>query len=326
MLSRRSLLGGSAAAAVTPLLPSASSARTFPSRLVRIYNGFAAGGPTDIVSRICGGHLSKLTGQTFISETKTGANGFIAGREVVNAPPDGHTLLLSPQGPVVMAYAMNPKLAYNPATALTPVTMVVRFPQIMEVSTRLPVRTYDEFVKYARENSGKLRHGSPGIGGAMHLASELLQERIGFKSQHIPYRGTAPYTIGMIQNEIDWGIDVPAGATPLMERGVVRLLAVTTEQRSPIYPDVPSLTELGLNDAAWPNFFALFVVKGTPQDIVDQLAEDFASVWKVPENVARLKPLGLEVWSLPPKETASFLDKDRARWTALIEKLNLGER
>jgi tripartite-type tricarboxylate transporter receptor subunit TctC len=293
---------------------------------VRIYNGFAAGGPTDIVSRICAEHLSKLTGQTFISETKPGANGFIAGREVVNAPPDGHTLLLSPQGPVVIAYAMNPKLPYDPAVAFTPVTMVVRFPQILEVSSRLPVRTYDEFVRYARENTGKLRHGSPGVGGAMHLASELLQERIGFKSQHIPYRGTAPYTIGMMQGEVDWGFDVPAGANPLTERGVVRLLAVTTEQRSPIYPGVPSLTELGMIDAVWPNFFAVFVAKGTPQDIVEQVAKDFASVWEVPENVARLKPLGLEVWSLSPKETAIFLDKDRARWTTLIEKLNLGER
>lgn len=323
MLNRRTFFGGLLAASSFPALPVRSQPAPFPNRLVRIFQGYGAGGPTDLLSRICGDHLSKSMGQIFLSESKAGAAGFIAAREVAKSEPDGHTLLLAPHGPLVTAFAVNPQLAFDPLDALTPITLLVRFPQILEVSRTLPVTTFAEFVDYARANNGKLRHGSNGIGGGSHLLTEIIQERYGFTSQHIPYNGTAPYTLGMIQGQVDWAFDVPGGSRPLSEGGHVRLLAVTTKDRSQYFPDVPSLTELKMDNAIWPAAFVLAGPKGMPQEIVDLLAKEFAKVWTVKQNVDRLAPLGLEIWSAPPSETRKFIELERARSTAMIKKLNL---
>ena len=311
------------AAGCAAFVPAATFAQAYPTKPVKVLIGFAPGGPTDLVGRVMSDHLSKVLGQPFVVESKPGASGVVAGQALATAPADGHTLNLVSFGVVATAHAMFANMAYDPATAFAPITVLVRTPLILEVSTQTPVKTYAEFVAYAKANSGKLNHGSPGVGTQPHLVAELFRQRLGFDSQHVAYRGTGPFMQGMTQKELQWAIDVPSGANPLVKSGHVRLLAVALANRWPELPDVPTLAELGLPDTDWPSWYGLVAPAGTPKPILDKLASEIAKGWQEPENITRIRTIGFEPWTTTPEETTAFFAKERERWTKVVKDNNI---
>ncbi|MBM3485410.1 MAG: tripartite tricarboxylate transporter substrate binding protein [Alphaproteobacteria bacterium] len=312
-----------AVVATLALVPAGASAQTYPTKPVRILIGFAPGGPTDVVGRILADYLTKAMGQPFVVESRTGASGVVAGQALVASAPDGHTLNLVNFAVMSVAKSMYPDMTYDPATDFAPVTVLVRSAMIILVNADVPARNLGEFVDWAKTNRGKVNYGSPGIGTLLHLASELLKSQLGFKSQHIVYRGGGPFGQGMIQKEIQWGLDVPNTTLNLIRGGHARAIAVTTPERWPAFPDVPTLTELGVKDAAWTNWFGLVSHGQTPRPIVEQLSAEIAKGWKTPEVVERLKTAGYEPWTLTPDETTRHFAAERARWTAVVKANNI---
>ena len=211
----------------------------------------------------------------------------------------------------------------DPAAEFAPISMLVKSALIAEVSTKTPVKTWAEFLPWAKANSGKLNHGSPGVGTQPHLAAELLRLKLGFNSQHIPYRGVAPYAQGMAQREVQWAFDSPNTGQQLLKGGHIRLLAVSTDTRWPTFPDAPTLIEAGLPDASWPNWFGLVTAAGVPKPIIDKLAAETAKGWQQPEIAERIRNAGYEPWTMKPEEMSAFLERERSRWVAVVKENNI---
>ncbi|MGE0747140.1 MAG: Bug family tripartite tricarboxylate transporter substrate binding protein [Rhodospirillales bacterium] len=310
-------------AAAAALAPAAAAAQDYPNKPVKILIGFAPGGPTDLIGRIISDHMSKALGQPFVVEAKPGASGIVSGQATIAAPADGYTLNLTAPTMLVAAPAMYTNMAFDPAKVFVPITPLVKSTVVLEVGASLPPKTYQEFIPWAKANTGKLNHGSPGVGTTPHLAAQLFLGRIGFESQHIPYRGTGPHMQGMMQKEIQWSFNSPSGSVGLLRGGHVRLLAVAEDKRWPEFPDVPTLGELGMKDAVWHSWFGLIAATGTPKPIIDRLAAESAKAWEDPENVKRVRAIGFVPWTTSPEEMGKFVAAERERWTAVIKANNI---
>lgn len=286
---------------------------------VRILTGYPPGGPTEVIGHVLADFLSKEFGSTFYMEGKPGAAGNLAGELMVNSPHDGYTLNIAGLGILTVNKELyGNKMPYDPATAFAPVTILVRLPVVLEASAKVAPKSYQEFVAYAKANAGKLNHGSPGIGTLPHLAAEVFAQRIGFKSEHVPYRGTGPFSQGMMQGELQWSFDVPQTAMSMSKNGHVRLLAVSGKQRDKHFPDVPTLEELGLTDTEWTTYFALVGPSGMPKDIIAKLNAAIAKGWKDPAVTQRLVNAGLDPYTTSPDEMDKIVARDRATWSKVV--------
>ena len=324
VVSLKSVLTAVATAgAVAALTLSAAFAQAWPTKPVKVLIGFAPGGPTDLIGRVMADHLTKALGQPFVVESKPGASGVVAGQALLAAPADGYTIYVVSFGVIATARAMMASMTYDPAVAFAPISMLVRSALIVEVSTQTPVTNWQEFLTYAKANSGKLNHGSPGVGTQPHLAAELLRQRLGFDSQHVAYRGTGPFMQGMMQKELQWAVDSPSGTLQLLKGNHIRAIAVASEKRWPDFPDVPTLTELGMADAVWPAWFGLVTQTGVPKEIIDKIAAEVAKGWQEPDNIAKLRTVGYEAWATSPEETTRLFAIDRERWTKVVRDNNI---
>ena len=312
-----------ATAAVLALAPLAASAQAYPSKPVRVLIGFAPGGPADVVARVLADFLGTQFGQPFVVEPRTGAAGIVAGQQLIASPADGHTLYVVSFALIAAAPALYGNMAYDPATAFLPVTNLVLQPLALEVPAQSPVKSYREFVDFVKANSGKLNHGSAGVGTQTHLVAELFRQKLGFDSQHIAYRGSGPYGQAMNQGELQWGFGSLNATLQFARSGIVRVLGVSGRNRWPSLPDVPTLAEQGLADSDWQNFFALVVAAGTPRPIIDRLYGEIAKGWKAPQYADRLREIGFEPVTPTPEETARDFAAERARWTAVIKANNI---
>lgn len=319
----RGIRSGLAAAAVLVLAAGTAHAQTYPSKPVHVINGFQPGGPTDVIGRIVADWLTKAMGQAFIVDAKPGAAGNIAGEYVAGSAPDGYTLYLAAWSALIVNKVLYKNLAYDPDTALTPITIVAYNQLPLVVSVKLPVVNFAEFIGYAKAHPGKLNHGSPGIGSQPHLADELLKQRLGFQSEHVPYRGSAPFSQGLARGEVQWGFDAANTALAGVSAGTARILAITGTKRDPILPDVPTIAELGVNDSDWAGYFSLVGPAGMPRGVVDAL---FYTLWrglKDPEVVQRLRNLGLHPMGTPPDESGRIFARDRANWAKVVRNSNI---
>lgn len=311
------------AALLALLIPATAASQTYPTKPVRILIGFAPGGPADIVARLLADHLRTAMGQSFVVESKTGAAGIIAGQQLISAPADGYTLYVISFALIAAASALYDNMTYDPATAFAPITNLVLQPLVLEVSPLLPIKTLPEFLAYAKSNSGKLNHGSAGIGTQTHLVAELFRERIGFQSEHIPYRGSGPYGLAMSQGELQWGFGSLNATLQFVQSGAVRALAVSSKQRWPTLPSVATFAEQGLADSEWQNFFALVAAAATPRPVIDRLHAEIAQGWTAPQYATRLRDIGFEPVTSTPEETTRYFAAERRQWTAVIKANNI---
>ena len=277
-------------AAAVPIAPHIAWAQAYPSRPVRIMVGFAAGGATDIVARIMGQWLSERLGQPFVVENRPGAGTNIATAAVVNAAPDGHTLLMVSPTNAVNA-TLYDKLSYNFIRDIAPVASIHREPFLVEVDPSVPVKTVPEFIAYAKAHPGQISFASAGNGSVAHVTGELFKMMTGVNLVHVPYRGAGPALVDLLGGQVQVMFATMSSSIEYVRGGKLRALAVTTATRSPVLPDIPTVAEFvpGYESSFWTGVGAS---KSTPAEIVDKLNKEINAALADPKMKARFAELG----------------------------------
>jgi tripartite-type tricarboxylate transporter receptor subunit TctC len=293
----------------------------YPTRPVRIIVGLAAGGPTDLVARVVAQWLSEHLNNQFVVENRTGAGGTLATELLINAPPDGYTLLFA--GPTVTISSLLYKKLSNVLDELTPVGVVMRVPNIMIITPSLPVKTVREFIDYAKANPGKLSMASSGVGASPHLSGEYFKSLTKIDMVHVPYRGSGAAYPDLISGKVDVLFDNLGGpALQMVRSGQLRALAVTSARRWPLLPDLPTIAETvpGYDVDVW---YGMFAPKNTPPEIVARLNTGLANVVADPQIAARFAQDGGLPSPMPVESLAKFLVDDQARWRKMVEAAGL---
>jgi tripartite-type tricarboxylate transporter receptor subunit TctC len=317
MNTRRALLL-LALAAVMP----AAHAQTgkWPDRPVRVIVPFAPGGATDVVARIVAPRLSEEFGQQFIVDNRAGAGGTIGTEIVVRANPDGYTITVG-----ASSYASSAalyKLPYDPITGISPVTLITTGPFVVAVHPSVKAGNLKELIALARAKPGGLSFGSSGTGGVPHLATEHFRQMTNTNMVHVPYKGDAPAIIDLLGGQIQIYFGGPLVLSPHINAGKLRGLAVTSEQRSPVMPDLPAVAEFvpGYTAVTW---FGMWAPPGTPKVIVSQLNQAVARILKRPDVQERLRNDGMEAAHDTPDEFSRFVARDIAKWTRVVKAGNI---
>jgi len=264
----------------------------WPSKPIRLVVGFPPGGTTDVMARVVAVPLQKALGQTVIVDNKPGASGNLAAGEVIKSPADGYTLMVAP----ISVQTANPYLfkpALNPQKDLQPIASLGHAQLYLVARKDLPAKTANDLVQMAKASPGKLTYGSGGAGTQMHLVGELFKQQAAIDAVHVPYRGAAPALQDLLAGQIDYYFDPATGFGHLRE-GRARLLAVTGSKRSTFFPDVPTLTELGIKGVELGNWFGLFAPAATPPDVVARIGREVANAVALPEVRQRFAELGAE--------------------------------
>jgi tripartite-type tricarboxylate transporter receptor subunit TctC len=278
---------------------------------------FPPGGGIDTTARITAQKLSELIGQQIVVENQGGGGGVIATGAVVNAAPDGYTLLYHSTTGIVHA-AVTPKLPYDWLKDLAPVSITTRFAPVMVVSPTLPVKDLKEFIALLKANPGKYSFASSGTGTAVHLAEELFRQKAGVEMVHVPYRGTIAAMPDLIAGRIAMMIDGVPVQTKNVQAGTVKALAVTTDARSPALPDVPTMKESGL-DYIVPYWTAVYAPAKTPQPVIDKLAAAFRKAMQSDEVTKKLAESGTEAVGSTPAELDALTRQQFALYRGIVE-------
>jgi tripartite-type tricarboxylate transporter receptor subunit TctC len=315
-LRRRQFLHLVAAAATLPAMSRVATAQTYPTRPVRIVVGYAAGGVTDIVARLMGQRLSERLGQQFIVENRTGANTNIATEAVVNAAPDGHTLLLGTSSNAINA-TLYQKLNFNFIRDIVPVAGIVDAPLVMEVHPSVPVNTVPAFIAYAKANPGKINMASAGIGSAPHVAGELFKMMANVNLIHVPYRGSAPALTEMIGGQVQVMFDPVTSTLEYIRSGKLRALAATSAVRLEILPDIPTVGDFlpAFEASSWQGLCA---PKNTPSEIVQKLNDEINAALSDRKIKAQLDDLGLREISGSPSDYGKLIAEDTKKWAKVL--------
>jgi tripartite-type tricarboxylate transporter receptor subunit TctC len=289
----------------------------YPTRPVRWVVTYPPGGGTDITARIVGQWLSERLGQQFIIENKPGAGNNIGTESVVNAPPDGYTLMLVNPANAINA-TLYPKLSFNFLRDIAPVAGIMRVPNVMEVNPSVPAKTVAEFIAYAKANPGKINWATSGNGTSVHLSGELFKIMTGVQLTHVPYRGSAPALTDMISGTVDVMFDNMPPSLPHIRAGKLRALAVTTNIRSDALPDVPTVAETvpGYEASA---FYGMGVPKGTPPEIIDKLNKEINAALADPKIKARLAELGGILIPGTPADFGKLVAEETDKWAKVIK-------
>ena len=320
-MKRRDLLLGAASALplATPPAWAQSTAAAWPTKTIRIVHGFGPGGPVDILARLVAAQFSDKFGQQAVVEGKPGAGGTIGTNFVAKAEPDGYTLFLMASGHAA-APGLYPSLPFDPVNDFTMISMIARSPFAVVANTQAPFKTMQELMAQARAEPGKLNYGSGGQGTGMHLTAVLLQARTGVQFVHVPYKGGGALNTAVIANEVPFMFTSLAGMAPLIEAGRLRALAVTSRQRYPGMPNVPTVAETVLPDFDVSAWYAVAGPKGMPPAIVNRIHEMLRSTLTRPDILETLRVQAADPWGNSPAEAQAYLAADVARWTKVIKE------
>jgi tripartite-type tricarboxylate transporter receptor subunit TctC len=295
----------------------AFSAEPYPVRPIRMIVGFAPGGGTDLTARPVAQKLSELLGQQVIVENRPGAAGNIATEQVVKAAPDGYTLLMG----TIAALAINPSLygnlRFDPETDLAPVIQVVDATNVLALHPSVPASSVEELIALAREKS--LSAGSSGIGATGHLSIELFNLMAGVKLVHVPYKGGGPAMSDLVGGQVNLIFATTASAIPHLKSGRIKGIAVTTAKRSSLLPDLPTISEAGLDGFDANNWYGLVVPAKTPRAIIDQLNAEVTKVLAMPEVKTTLFNQGLDPAPGTPEQFGAYIRSERAKWAKVIK-------
>ncbi|MET0968444.1 MAG: tripartite tricarboxylate transporter substrate binding protein [Tardiphaga sp.] len=299
-------------------------AADYPSRPIRLVVPYAAGGPTDVLARLIGNYLGSDLKQTVVVENKPGAQGAIAADAVARSDPDGYTLFVTAASIMVLNPMLYKKLPYDPQKDLRMLTVVTDLPVVLEVNPSVPATTVQEFVAYAKANPGKLNFGSAGTGGTIHLAGEMFKQITGVEMTHVPYKGAGPALTDLLSGNIQVMFDTLSTALPPVRSGLLRPLGVSSAQRSPDLPDVPTVIESGYPDYQVGVWFGLAGPSKLPEEVVQRVMASMDRALDDPAFRASLEKIGFPV--LRPKTVAQinqFVDADRTRWSKVIKAQNI---
>jgi tripartite-type tricarboxylate transporter receptor subunit TctC len=324
MITRRNVLRLSAASALAPGLSPAARAQThqsWPSRPVRIIVPYAAGGPTDTISRVIADRLSSLWGQQVVIENRSGGGTNIGAEAAARSDPDGYTIFM---GGATLAVNRNfyRSLNYDPIADFAPLTLICKFSFFMFVPNSLPARSVKEFIAHAGANPGKLSFASPGTGTAPHLCGELFAQTAGIRLTHVPYRGAGPAMNDLIPGRVD--LLFSGGATYQYARsGQVRALGVSGSRRLAAAPDVPTIAEAALPGFDVSSWFAFFLPARTPPDLVNKINADCVAALSDPVVKTRLEQIGYDVESSSPAELGVLLKAEIDLWGQVMKRAGI---
>ena len=316
-LPRRNFLHLAAGAAALPAVSRIASAQAYPTRPVRIIVGFAPSGATDIMARLIGQWLSERLGQQFIAENRPGAASNIATEAVVNAHPDGYTLLVATSVNAINA-TLYDKLNFNLIRDIVPVASIHREPFLVEVNPSVPVKTIPELIAYAKANPGKINMATAGIGSGNHIAGELFKMMTGVTLVHVPYRGAGPALVDLLGGQVQVMFATMSSSIEYVRDGKLRALAVTTATRSPVLPDIPTVAEFvpGYESSFWTGVGA---PKNTPAEIVDKLNKEINAALADPKMRARLADLGATALPSSPADFGKFIADETEKWGKVVK-------
>ncbi len=313
MIHRRHLLAAGAGFALYRHSTRAHALQPMPLTLLV---PFAASGGTDIAARRLGEALTSELGLSVVIDNRPGANGIIAGQALLKAPPDGHTLLVATAASFAAAPALGQKLPYDVEQDFAPVAMLGLFPLVLNAAPDLPVRTLEEFIDYARERPGQLNYASAGVGGTNHLVFEMIMRAAGIRLAHVPYRGAGLAQADVISGHVQVMVDSLAASIGNIQAGKLKPLALTTTDRQPQLPDVPTLKERGV-DVTYPGWASIVAHGATPPDVLARLSTALNVALRSETLSVRYRELVIQPVAWSAAETRQFMAADRAALTEL---------
>ena len=308
-----------AAAALAPGLALAQA--PYPNRPIRFIVPFPPGGGAESTARLIGQKMSEGLGQPVVIETRAGAGGNIGTEFVINAAPDGYTILLTTNGVAIQPHLQ--KLTWDPTKDLAPISLIATYSLVIAAHPSTPGATLREMVAYAKANPGKLSYGSSGSGGPLHLGAEAFKKQAGIDLLHVPYKGNAPATIAILGGEVNLTFDSLVGPLPNIRAGKLRALATTGRKRATMLPEVPTVTETGVANFDYESWNAVAAPRGTPREIVQRLNAEVVRVVALPEVRERLISLGYEPVSNSTDEFAALIAADLQRFGRLVKEIGL---
>jgi tripartite-type tricarboxylate transporter receptor subunit TctC len=306
------------ALATEPLL-----AQDYPTRPIRILSPYSPGGISDIAARIVAGKLTEAWGQQVIVENRPGGNGFIAVTDVARAAPDGYTLVMVTAGDVTINPSLFKSVPYDVDRDLAPVSAVSDAPLVLAANAETPYKTLADVIAAAKAQPGMLNMGTPGYGSINHLMLESISLNTGAKFTHVPYKGGAPAVQALVAGDIPLAIIASSTAAPHVASGKIRILGISTGERSPLNPEWPPLAQEGAGDINVSNWTALVTPKATPQPIIEKLSAKVVEILNMPDVKARFAAGGVSTIPSTPAELAARIKRELATYRAVIEKANV---
>lgn len=305
--------------AVAVLAPLSALAQGYPSRPIRMIVPATAGGLTDIIGRAMGQRLSEALGQPVVIDNKAGANGIIGMEALARAAPDGYTLGVGYSATLSINPGLYTKLPYDAARDYAPITAAISLPLVLIAHPSVPAKNLSELIALGKSQPGKLAYGSAGIGATGHLSMELFKTLAGVNFIHVPYKGNAPAYTDLLAGQVQLMFaDVP-GALNYVKAGRVRAFAITSEQRSPLLPDVPTVREAGMSGFESTIVFGFIAPAGVPQDIVRRLNTEMVTILREPAFAQQFAAQAAEVVPTTPEGYADLIRRETAKWAQVIK-------
>lgn len=297
----------------------ADTTANWPSRSIKLIVPFPAGGAADTIARIYGEKLSEALKQPVVIENKAGAGTAIAAETVAAAEPDGYTLSLAPAGQLTILPHVNASIKFDPFKSFAPVSPLASVPYVLAASPDAPVSSVKELVVAAKKEPGKFTYSSCGPGTLCHLSGELFKSQTGTDLLHVPFKGSAPAINALLGNQVNLSFDTLTVLAPQIKDGKVKGLAVTSRERSPLLPNVPTAAEAGVSDFVVDSWFGLVVPAATPASIVQRLNAEVIRIGKLPDVRERLEAQGLSVTTSTPEAFAQLIRSDYERWGKVVD-------
>lgn len=301
---------------------STTLANPWPSRTIKLVVPFPPGGAADAVARIYAEKLSINLKQAVIIENKPGAGTAIAADAVAKADPDGYTLSLAPAGQLTILPHINKELSYDPFRSFAPVSLLASVPYVVAASPASPISNLTELIAVAKRDPGKLTFSSCGAGTLCHLSGEFFKNLTGTDLLHVPFKGSAPAITALLGNQVDLSFDTLTVLAPQISGGPVKGLAITSKERSPLLPNVPTAAEAGLPELVVDSWFGLAAPAATPREIVDRLNSEIVSIGNLSDVRERLNTQGLNVTTSTTAEFTKVIADDHARWGRIVKESN----
>jgi len=315
---RRILLCSAAAFVAMTAGPAFAQAVAYPSKPIKWIVPFPPAGAMDTIARTLGEQMGRKLGQTFVIENRPGAGGNIGSDAVAKSPADGYTMMIVANGMAVNKFLYG-KLPYDPVKSFAPVSLLAVVPNVLVTQAGAKAKTVTDVMAQARSQPGKVTYASAGNGTSIHLAGELFASMAQLDMLHVPYKGSGPAVTDLIGGQVDYMFDSITSATPHIQSGKLRAIAVTTAKRSSALPNVPTVAEAGLPGYELSPWFAVYMPAGTPPAIIERMNAALLEAMKLPEVKARFAIIGAEAIGSTPAQLAAHLDAEMAKWGKIIQ-------
>ena len=320
---RRRLLAIAAATIATVsacvVLPLQAQPSSWPTKPIKLVVGYAAGGATDVIARLIAGKLGELLGQQVIVDNRAGANSNLGAEVVAHAPADGYTLYVFTIANTINA-TLYDKLGYDPQKDFEPIGLIAKVPNILVVNPKLPVKSVADYVRFAKESKDGITFASAGSGSSIHLSGEMFKIVAKLNMLHVPYRGSAPAVTDLLGGQVQSMFDNAPSALAHVKAGKLRAIAITSAQRSPLLPEVPTLAESGFPGFDVQSWFSLAAPAGTPKAVVERVNAELVKIIALPEVRQRLQAMAATPESSSPEQLRSFIAAEIKRWREVVRQ------